>query len=110
MENIYIKKKKNNKKHKNNKKIQIKEIKFRFNTDKNDYNIKINNIIKFINKKYKIKISIILRGREIIHKNLAIDMLNNIKKKIKKNNNKIIFIKKITENRQISMILISKKK
>ncbi len=51
-----------------------------------------------------------LRGREIIHKSLAINMLNNIKKNIKENNNKINFIKETIKNRQISMILISKKK
>ncbi len=81
----------------------IKEIKFRPNTNLNDYNIKIKKIKFLIKKKYKIKITIRFKGREIIHKNIAINMLNKIKNEIKDitkldySNNKI-------ENKQIIMI------
>ncbi len=51
-----------------------------------------------------------LRGREIIHKNIAINMMNKIENKLKKNNKNIFFINKTIENRQITIILIQKKK
>ncbi len=96
-------------KQKKNIRQHIKEIKFRLNTNNNDYNIKIKNIIKFIKKKYKIKISIFLRGREIIHKDIVINMLNKIQNEIKKYINLYLIFKKI-EGRIINMILTPKKK
>ncbi len=51
----------------------------------------------------------IFKGREIIHKNIALNMLHNIKKKLSKISQLIFFSKK-TENRQIIMILNPQKK
>ncbi len=48
------------------------------------------------------------KGREIIHKNIAFNMLNKIKKKLEKIS-QLIFFSKRTENRQIIMILNPKK-
>ncbi len=103
------KKNKNIKKNKQKKKINIKEIKFRLNTDKNDIKIKTKNIIKFLKKGNKVKITIRFKGREITHKNIAIDILNNIKNDLKKISCAESFSNKI-ENRQMTMILINNKK
>ncbi len=100
---------KKNKRIKKNKIINIKEIKFRPNTNINDFNIKIKNIKRLIKKGNKIKIIMRFKGREIIHKNIALNMLNNIKKKLSKISQLIFFSKK-TENRQIIMILNPQKK
>ncbi len=94
--------KKNIKKNKN-KNIIIKEIKFRPNTDKNDYDTKIKKIKNLINKKYRIKIIIRFKGREIIHKNIAIKMLNNIKNNLQKIS-KLDFLNNKIENNQMIMI------
>ncbi len=86
-----------------NKNFIIKEIKFRPNTNKNDYNTKIKKIKNLINKHYKIKIIIRFKGREVIHKNIAIKMLNNIKKKLNKIS-KLDFLNNKIENNQMIMI------
>ncbi len=49
------------------------------------------------------------KGREIIHKNIALNMLNKIKEKLL-NISQLIFFSKKTENRQIIMILNPQKK
>ncbi len=106
MVNFYIKKKK---KIKRNKSINIKEIKFRPVTNKNDFNIKIKNTKRLLKKGNKIRIIIKFKGREIIHKNIAFNMLNKIKEKLSKISQLIFFSRK-TENRQIIMILNPKNK
>ncbi len=102
---LYNKKKKNKK----NKIINIKEIKFRPSTNINDFNIKIKNIKRLLKKGNKIKIIMRFKGREIIHKNIALNMLNKIKEKLL-NISQLIFFSKKTENRQIIMILNPQKK
>ncbi len=98
---IYKKKKifRKNKK----RKIILKEIKFRPNTNKNDYYIKIKKIKSLINKKYKIKIIIRFKGREIVHKDIAIKMFNKIKKELI-DISKLDFINNRIENKQMIMI------
>ncbi len=94
---------------KNKKKnLTIKEIKFRPNTNINDYNTKIKRIKFLIKKKHKIKITIRFKGREIIHKNIALNMLNKIKKEIK-NISKLDFLNKKIENKQMIMIFTPNK-
>ncbi|MCM0158224.1 translation initiation factor IF-3 [Candidatus Nardonella dryophthoridicola] len=102
------KKNKNIKNNKNNK-INIKEIKIKPNISLGDYNIKIKKIINFLNKKNKVKITIQFKGREIIHKNIGFNLLNNIYDDVKE----FSIIEKIPnklEGRQIILFLISKKK
>ena len=50
---------------KKTKKTQLKEIKFRPGTDENDYQIKMRNIVKFLNEGDKTKITMRFRGREL---------------------------------------------
>ncbi|MGK2896991.1 MAG: translation initiation factor IF-3 [Candidatus Makana argininalis] len=105
---IYEKKRNYKNIKKKQKKIQIKEIKFRLNTDINDYKIKIKNLSKFLKNGNKVKITIIFRGREIFHKDIGIKILN----KIKNDLNKISILEyfsKIPEGKQIIMILSPKK-
>lgn len=56
--------------------IEIKEIKVRYKIDVNDYNVKINSIKKFIAKGNKVKIVVMLRGREMQHNHLAYELAN----------------------------------
>ncbi len=60
------------------KNIKTKEIKFRINTGKNDYNIKIKNLKHFLNNGNKVKITIYFKGREIIYKKNGISLMNKI--------------------------------
>ena len=47
--------------------VEIKEIKIRYKIDVHDYNVRIKNIKKFISQGDKVKIVIMLRGREMQH-------------------------------------------
>lgn len=58
--------KKNQKKNKESS-VKTKEIKFGLNIGINDYSIKINKIIEFLNKKNKVKVFLVVNGREKEH-------------------------------------------
>ncbi len=58
--------------------IETKEIKFSINIGKGDYDVKIKQIIKFVEKGDKVKISIKMKGREMTHLELAEQMMQNI--------------------------------
>ena len=45
--------------------IQVKEIKVRPKTDSHDIEVKLGHIQKFIEKKNKVKVTVVFRGREI---------------------------------------------
>ncbi len=54
--------------------IEIKEIKVRYKIDTHDYEVRLKNIRKFISQGNKVKIVVMLRGREMQHSNLAFDL------------------------------------
>ena len=55
--------------------IEVKEVKFRPNTDKNDYDVKMRNVFKFLENGDKAKITMRFRGREMAHQELGRDLL-----------------------------------
>ncbi len=59
--------------------IEIKEIKFRPNTDTNDYDVKMRNVYKFLANGDKVKITMRFRGREMAHQNLGLQLLLRVK-------------------------------
>jgi translation initiation factor IF-3 len=63
--------------------IIIKEIKLRPKIDTNDLNTKKRQIEKFLTSGYKVKITVMFRGREIVHKELGINMLNKLIEELK---------------------------
>lgn len=56
--------------------VEIKEIKIRYKIDTHDYQVRIKNIKKFLGQGNKVKIVVMLRGREMQHANLAFDLAN----------------------------------
>lgn len=93
---------------KNQKQIQIKEIKFRPGTDEGDYQVKMKNLIKFLNEGDKTKITLRYRGREMAHKELGMDVLKRIEKDLEELATVEQFPK--MEGRQMVMVLAPKKK
>lgn len=59
--------------------VVIKEIKFRPKTDEHDYLFKLNHIRRFLMAKNKVKVVVRFRGREIIHMDKGMEMLERIK-------------------------------
>ncbi|MFT6023207.1 MAG: translation initiation factor IF-3 [Ascidiaceihabitans sp.] len=58
--------------------IEIKEVKFRPNTDTNDYEVKMRNVYKFLENGDKVKITLRFRGREMAHQNLGRELLERV--------------------------------
>ena len=62
--------------------IEIKEVKFRPNTDTHDYEVKMRNVVKFLEKGDKVKITLRFRGREMAHQNLGRELLERVAKDV----------------------------
>ncbi|HPA15290.1 MAG TPA: translation initiation factor IF-3 [Desulfobacterales bacterium] len=58
--------------------FQIKEIKIRPKTGDHDLNVKIGHIKKFLEKKDKVKVTVVFRGREITLSQIGRDLLSKI--------------------------------
>ena len=58
--------------------IEVKEVKFRPNTDTNDYDVKMRNVFKFLENGDKVKITLRFRGREMAHRELGSAMLKRV--------------------------------
>ncbi|HBH11374.1 MAG TPA: translation initiation factor IF-3 [Gammaproteobacteria bacterium] len=72
----------NKKKHaakKKQKQIHVKEIKFRPSTEENDYQVKLQNLVKFLTNGDKVKVTLRFRGREMAHQEYGSMMLDRIK-------------------------------
>jgi len=63
--------------------IQVKEVKFRPNTDTHDYEVKMRNVVKFLEKGDKVKVTMRFRGREMAHQNLGRELLERVADDIK---------------------------
>jgi len=63
---------------KKQKQIQIKEVKFRPGTEEGDYQVKMRNILRFLEHGDKVKITLRFRGREMAHQELGTKMLERI--------------------------------
>ena len=63
---------------KKQKTIEVKEVKFRPNTDTNDYEVKMRNVFKFLENGDKVKITLRFRGREMAHQNLGRELLERV--------------------------------
>jgi translation initiation factor IF-3 len=63
---------------KKQKHTEMKEVKFSVNIGKGDYDFKVKHIIKFLNHKDKVKVSLRIKGREITHLELAEKIMTDI--------------------------------
>jgi len=90
------------------KQVQIKEIKFRPNTDSGDYNIKMRNLISFLDEGDKVKITLRFRGREMAHQEFGIRLLERVKGDLEE----IAVVEQFPklEGRQMVMVLSPRKK
>ena len=90
------------------KKIQIKEVKFRPGTDENDYQVKLRNVIRFLEDGDKAKITLRYRGREMAHQDIGMAQL----KRIEADLAELAVVEQFPklEGRQMIMMLAPKKK
>lgn len=90
------------------KQVQIKEIKFRPNTDEGDYNIKLRNLINFLDEGDKIKVTLRFRGREMAHQEFGMRLLERVKNDLEA----VAMVEQFPkmEGRQMVMVLSPKRK
>ncbi|NLD37478.1 MAG: translation initiation factor IF-3 [Desulfatiglans sp.] len=68
---------------KKTKAFQLKEIKLRPHTDEHDLNTKIKNLKKFLEKKNRVKLTLMYRGRELAYQETGIELLLKIAEEVK---------------------------
>jgi len=88
---------------KNQKVIEIKEVKFRPNTDTNDYDVKMRNVFKFLENGDKVKVTLRFRGREMAHQELGRQLLERVAEDTKEAGKVENF--PMMEGRQIVMLI-----
>jgi translation initiation factor IF-3 len=90
------------------KQIQVKEMKFRPGTDEGDYQIKMRNMVRFINEGDKVKVTLRFRGREMAHPELGRKLLQRIEDDMAE----LVAVEQFPkmEGRQMIMVLAPKKK
>jgi translation initiation factor IF-3 len=65
------------------KQIQVKEVKFRPGTDVGDYQVKLRNLIRFLENGDKAKVTLRFRGREMAHQELGVQLLKRVETDLK---------------------------
>ena len=91
---------------KNQKVIEIKEVKFRPNTDTHDYEVKMRSVFKFLENGDKCKITLRFRGREMAHQDLGRLLLERVAEDVKEVG-KVESMPRL-EGRQMLMVLAPK--
>ena len=64
---------------KKQRRVHVKEIKFRPGTEEGDYQVKLRNLIRFLTDGDKAKVSLRFRGRELAHQHLGQELIERIK-------------------------------
>ena len=88
--------------------IQLKEVKFRPATDEGDYQVKMRNVIRFIDDGDKVKVTLRFRGREMAHQELGMNVLERVRDEVAE----IAQVESMPklEGRQMVMVLAPRKK
>lgn len=92
----------------NQKQIQIKEVKFRPGTEEGDYQVKMRNLMRFLTEGDKAKVTLRFRGREMAHQEIGRELLARIQRDL----TEIAQIEQqpLMEGRQMVMLIGPKKK
>ena len=88
--------------------LQGKEIKFRPGTDIGDYQVKLRNLVRFLEDGDKAKVTIRFRGREMAHQELGMQMLERLEKDLEEHG--VVEARPKLEGRQMIMVIAPKKK
>ncbi len=92
---------------KKQKTVQIKEIKFRPGTEDGDYQVKLRNLVRFLENGDKTKITLRFRGREMAHRELGAKLL----KRVESDLSELAVVEQFPklEGRQMVMVMAPKK-
>jgi len=93
---------------KKQKQVQVKELKFRPGTDVGDYQVKLRNLLKFLDEGDRVKVTLRFRGREMAHQELGIQMLRRLESDVQEQG--VVEQQPKLEGRQMVMVIAPKKK
>ncbi|MFI8466480.1 MULTISPECIES: translation initiation factor IF-3 [Stutzerimonas stutzeri subgroup] len=93
---------------KNQKQIQVKEVKFRPGTEEGDYQVKLRNLVRFLCDGDRAKVSLRFRGREMAHQELGMELLKRVENDLAEYGSVEQHPK--MEGRQLIMVIAPKKK
>ncbi len=93
---------------KKQRRTQVKEIKFRPGTEVGDYQVKLRNLIRFLEDGDKAKVSLRFRGREMAHQHLGMELVTRIREDLVEYGT--VEQEPKMEGRQIVMVLAPVKK
>ena len=85
---------------------EIKEVKMRPNIDTHDYEVKMRNVVKFLENGDNVKCTLRFRGREMAHQQLGMDLLNRVRDDVEEIAKVEAFPR--LEGRQMIMVLAPK--
>jgi translation initiation factor IF-3 len=105
---LYEQKKRASEAKKKQTQMQVKEIKFSQGTEEGDYQVKLRNLIRFLEGGDKTKITIRFRGREMAHQELGMELLERVEKDLVELGT--VEQRPKLEGRQMVMVLAPKKK
>lgn len=87
---------------------QVKEVKFRPGTEEGDYQVKLRNLVRFLEHGDKAKVTLRFRGREMAHQDIGLELLKRIEQDLAEYGSVEQFPK--MEGRQLTMVIAPKKK
>jgi translation initiation factor IF-3 len=90
------------------KRIQVKEMKFRPGTDEGDYQVKLRNLVRFLEGGDKAKVTLRFRGREMAHQEIGMELLKRVEADLSELGTVEQFPK--MEGRQLTMVIAPKRR
>ena len=93
---------------KKQKQIQVKEVKFRPGTEEGDYQVKLRNLRRFLEDGDKTKVSLRFRGREMVHPEIGMKLMNRIEADLE--DLAVVEAQPKFEGRQVIMVMAPSKK
>ena len=105
---VFESKKQKSAQRKRAKRTQIKEMKFRPGTEEGDYQVKLRNLVRFLENGDKAKVTLRYRGREMAHQEIGMELLKRVEADLAELGNVEQFPK--MEGRQLTMVIAPKKR
>ncbi|MBS3803886.1 MAG: translation initiation factor IF-3 [Oleiphilaceae bacterium] len=93
---------------KKQKQVQVKEVKFRPGTEEGDYQVKLRNLVRFLENGDRGKITIRFRGREMAHQEIGMKLMNRVETDIE--DMAQVEQRPKMEGRQMTMVVAPRKK
>ncbi|GAV22650.1 translation initiation factor IF-3 [Carboxydothermus pertinax] len=62
--------------------INVKEIKIRPSIEEHDFKVKLKNVLRFLEDGDKVKVTVMFRGRELAHPEIAYELLNKLSQEV----------------------------